>query len=70
MGRILRPQDIAQVENMYDAQPTKMGRLRKILSGLSDLDSVVSVLWFYLILHYLSLLLYILSHHDQTYIGK
>jgi hypothetical protein len=44
MGRILRPQDIAEVENMYDAQPTKMGRLRKILSGLSDLDSVVSVL--------------------------
>ncbi|XP_045179011.2 voltage-dependent L-type calcium channel subunit beta-1-like isoform X2 [Mercenaria mercenaria] len=42
MGRILRAQDIAEVENMYDAQPTKMGRLRKILSGLSDLDSVGS----------------------------
>lgn len=43
MGRILRPQDISEVENMYDAQTTKMGRLKKILSGLSDLDSVVSL---------------------------
>jgi len=43
MGRILRPQDIVLVDNMYDAGASKMGRLRKILSGLSDLDSVVSI---------------------------
>ena len=41
MGRILGPQDLSSVENMYDAQPTKMGKLRKILSGLSDIDSLV-----------------------------
>lgn len=44
MGRILRPQDISEVENMYDAQTTKMGRIKKILSGLSDLESVVSII--------------------------
>ncbi|WAR09613.1 CACB1-like protein [Mya arenaria] len=32
--------DIVLGENMYDAGTTKMGRLRKMLSGLSDLDSV------------------------------
>ena len=42
MGRILGPQDLSSVENMNDAQPTKMGKLRKILSGLSDIDSLVN----------------------------
>ena len=43
MGRILGPQDLSSVENMNDAQPTKMGKLRKILSGLSDIDSLVNI---------------------------